>query len=175
MGSIAFIVITILTIICISLASEVKEASYRATKETSIHTDQAEAFTTKSISKCASLCSHKFVCLRFAIHRLANSQVECLLDTGSKGSIVALRPGWSVYESTRIILSTADSTVATSTAQSTIPSTATTQVSSLITTDEELTTTTGQRKTSETPTTSPTTAAKSGGKCLLLFIVSKYM
>ena len=171
MGSIAFIIITIFTIICTTLASEVKEASFRAAKGTSIYTDQAEAFTTKSISKCASLCSHKSACLRFAIHRLANSQVECLLDTGSKGSIVALRPGWSVYESTRIILRTADNTVATRTAQSTIPSTATTQVSSLITSDEELITTTDQRRTSETSTT----ATKSGGGCLTLFFVTLYL
>ena len=168
MGSIALIVIMILTIKYTSSASAVKEASYRATKETSIHTDQAEAFTTKSIAKCASLCSRKFVCLRFAIYRLANAQVECLLETSSKGSVVALKPGWTVYESTSTILRNADNTVATSTAQSTIPSTATTQVSSLITADEELTTISGQRKTSETPTTSPTTASKSGGECLLL-------
>ena len=175
MGSIAFIIITIFTIICTSLATEVKEASFRAAKGTSIHTDQAEAFTTKSISKCASLCSHKCVCLRFAIYRLANSQVECLLETSSRGSVVALKPGWSVYESTSIILRTADNTVATSTAQSTIPSTATTQVSSLTSSDEELTTTTGQHKPSETSTTSLTAAAKSGGECLLLFSITLYL
>ena len=113
MKSIALTITLMPFLLCASLAHMVQEKTFRASTATSIQADYAEAFTTRSNVDCASFCSKRVLCLRYAIHKVAKRQVECLLETGNTGSAVALKPGWRMYESTSIIKKEADTTVAT--------------------------------------------------------------